>query len=89
MTAQQLIFVNYFDVWGDEFDGYDVNDVSQHKIEGIIPETDVDVLQLLVDNNIVYGNVNLDQVIIEMDEFGAEITERKTGRPFGRVEWSA
>lgn len=87
MTAQ-LIFVNYFDVWGKEFDGYDVNDVSRHKIDGLIPETDTDVLQLLVDNNVIYENVNLDQVVIEMDEFGAEITERKTGRPFGRVEWS-
>ena len=87
MTVQQLIFVNYFDVWGNEDEGWDVNDVSRHKIDGLIPETDTDVLQLLVDNDVVHGHVNLDQVIIEMDEFGAEITERKTGRPFGRVEW--
>lgn len=85
-TAQQLIFVNYFDVWGNE-DSYDVNDVFKHKIEGLVPETEIDVLQLLVDNDIVYGNVNLGQVVIEIDEHGAEITERQSGRPIGRVQW--
>lgn len=87
MKTQQLIFINYYDVLGNEFDGYDVNDVSQHRINGLIPDTSQDVLNLLIDNDIVHRNVTLADVEIEIDEFGAEITESKTGRPFGRIEW--
>lgn len=88
MKTQQLNFVNYYDVLGNEFDGYDVNDVSRHNIKGSIPDTSEDVLNLLIDNNIVYKDVTLADVEIEIDEFGAEITESKNGRPFGRIEWS-
>lgn len=88
MKTQQLTFTNYYDVLGNEFDGYDVNDVSQHKIKGSVPDTGQDVLDLLIDNDIVYRNVTLADVEIEIDEFGAEITEAKNGRPFGRIEWS-
>lgn len=88
MKTQQLTFTNYYDVLGNEFDGYDVNDVSRHNIEGSIPDTSEDVLSLLIDNDIVHRNVTLADVEIEIDEFGAEITESKTGRPFGRIEWS-
>jgi hypothetical protein len=82
-----MIFVNYFDVWGNEIDGFEVNDVSLHRISEVIPETELDVIQLLVDNDIVHSDVNLNDVDIQLSEYNAEITERKTGRPFGRIDF--
>ena len=89
----KLIFVNYWDVWGNEADGWDVNDVSRHTMKGSKPETAADVLSLLIANDIVHSDVTLGDVEIEIDSCGAEITE--TGRrldlelskPFGRIEW--
>jgi hypothetical protein len=77
-----MIFVHYFAVLGN-----DVNDVRKRRISGVIPETELDVLQLLIDNDVVHSNVKLDDVVIELSECSAEITERKTGRPFGRINF--
>lgn len=81
-----LIFVNYWDVWGNETDGWDVNDVSRHKIEGSKPDTAADVLLILQANDLVHADVTLADVQIELDSHGAEITEKANGKPFGRIE---
>lgn len=82
-----MIFVNYFDVWGNENDGWDVNDVSRHKIEGSEPDTAADVLSILQANDLVHADVSLADVEIELDSYGAEIIQKANGKPFGRIEW--
>ena len=82
-----MIFVNYFDVWGNEAEGWYVNDVSRHRIEGSEPDTAADVLSLLKANGLVHDWVTLTDVQIELDSYGAEITEKANGKPFGRIEW--
>lgn len=83
----KLIFVNYWDVWGNEDDGWDVNDVMRHTIKGSKPETDADVLSLLIANDLVHSDVTLGDLQIEIDGCGAEITETGNNKPFGRIEW--
>ena len=83
----KLIFVNYWDVWGNENDGWDVNDVSRHKIEGCEPDTEADVLNLLIANDLVHSDVSANDLEIQIDSYGAEIIERANGKPFGRIEW--
>ena len=84
----ELIFVNYWDVWGNEADGWDVNDVSRHTIKNSeAPDTEKDVLSILIDNDIVHSDTSLDDLDLEFSSFSVEITERKTNRPFGRIEW--
>lgn len=83
-----IIFVNYWDVWGNQFEGYEVNDVSRHTLKDTdIPKTENDVLSVLIDNDIVHPDTTLGDLDIEFSECSVEITERKTHRPFGRLEW--
>lgn len=80
-------FINYWDVWGNENDGWDVNDVSRHNIYGDTPDTPEQILELLKFNDIVHANVSLADIEIEFHEFSVELTERANGRPFGRIEF--
>lgn len=83
-----IIFINYWDVWGNENDGWDVNDVSRHTLKNSEPpKTETDVLAVLIDNDIVYADITLEDLTLEFSECSVEITEFKTGRPFGRLEW--
>lgn len=83
-----IIFINYWDVWGNETDGWDVNDVSRHTLKDTdTPKTDADVLAVLIDNDIVHSDTTLGDLDIEFSECSVEITESKTHRPFGRLEW--
>jgi len=87
-TLMKLQFVHYFDVWGNQEDGYDVNDVRGYQLEtDALPSTQQDVLQILIDNDQVHDNVTLQDVSIEIDEFGAEITEVSNNKPFGRLQF--
>lgn len=81
-------FIDYIDVWGNQVDGFDVNMVARRNVQGNVPDTPIDVLKLLVDNDLIFENVNFDHIVIEMDEYGAELTERKTGYPIGRLVWN-
>ena len=83
-----IIFINYWDVWGNETDGWDVNDVSRHTLKDTdTPNTETDVLAVLIDNDIVHSDTTLGDLDLEFSECSVEITERKTQRPFGRLEW--
>lgn len=83
-----IIFINYWDVWGNETDGWDVNDVSRHTLKDTdTPNTETDVLAVLIDNDIVHADTTLGDLDIEFSECSVEITESKTQRPFGRLEW--
>ena len=84
----ELIFVNYWDVWGSESEGWEVNDVARHTLKNSeAPDTEKDVLSILIDNDIVHSDTSLDDLDLEFSSFSVEITERKTNRPFGRIEW--
>jgi len=83
----KLTFINYWDVWGNEHDGWEVNDVSRHLLTGNPPENSEETLTLLIENDIVHSDTSLDDIEIELSEYSVEITERKNQRPFGRIEW--
>lgn len=79
-------FIHYFDVWGNDVDGFDVNDVSRHKMEGNVPDTEEQVFELLVENGWMIDG-NSDNIRLEFDESGIEISRAKTGYPLGRIEF--
>lgn len=83
-----LQFVYYFDVWGNDQDGYDVNDVRNYMLSvDSIPDNQSAVLQALIDNGHVHEDVTLKDVSIEIDEFGAEVTDASNNKPFGRINF--
>jgi hypothetical protein len=91
--------INYYDVWGNENDGWDVNDISSyHKFteELLISEFD-DVL--LSDKEIIQNLLNTDDDSIKIEwsdytiplnkgdyfAFGYYFNDKKTGRPIGEI----
>jgi hypothetical protein len=83
----KLIFVNYFDVWGNAREGFEVNDVSRHTLTGNIPDSPKAVLKLLKENEIIHKTTRIRSFSrIDFQCSGIELTAR-CGRPFGRIEW--
>jgi hypothetical protein len=83
----KITFVNYWDVWGNERDGWDVNDVSRHSLTGKVPESPQAVLRLLKENGIIHKTARVRSFSdIDFQCSAIELTERN-GRPFGRIEW--
>jgi hypothetical protein len=83
----KITFINYWDVWGNARDGWDVNDVSRHSLTGKIPESPQAVLRLLKQNGIIHKTTRVRSFSqIDFQCSGIELTKRN-GRPFGRIEW--
>jgi len=86
-SPMKLIFVNYWDVWGNAREGFEVNNVSRHTLTGKIPESPQAVLRLLKENEIIHKTARIRSFSeIDFQCSGIELTER-SGRPFGRIEW--
>lgn len=83
----KITFINYWDVWGNAREGFQVNDVSRHSLTGKIPESPQAVLRLLKENGIIQKTTRVRSFSdIAFHDFAIELTERN-GRPFGRIEW--
>lgn len=83
----KITFINYFDVWGNAREGFEVNDVSRHTLTGKIPESPQAVLRLLKQNGIIQKTTRIRSFSeIDFQCSAIELTERN-GRPFGRIEW--
>lgn len=83
-----LTFIHYCDVWGNETDGWDVNDVRKYHIEGKRSiDVDSDVLKFLKDQDIFFGDVELNQFTLDWDESGVEISMKADQFPVGRLEF--
>jgi hypothetical protein len=81
--------INYFDVWGNETDGFDVNDVSlfgRFEIEKEW-EDNSELLEWLKSVDFIQDHAELADIRIEWNDGNIELTEEKSGMPLGRVEY--
>lgn len=78
-----------YDVWGNEEDGWEVNDASRFSDKRIIIHddlTDLEVLKVLCAEGILNRRY-IDDVDVEfLDDYYIELTEKETGKPIGRLE---
>lgn len=79
--------INYFDVWGNEEDGYEVNDLCVEETDIFIADnsTDQEVLSLLVRIGFLTTD-DPEKVCIKWEDDMIEIEGVKTGVPLGRLE---
>lgn len=79
--------INYFDVWGNETDGWEVNDLCE---EGMIslPDdfTDSDIIKALKGINFLNDKANTETVSVMSDPDMIEFFETATNMPIGRLE---
>lgn len=83
-----ITFINYYDVWGNKKDGFEVNDVSMHTLVGKKSDLDTpySILRLLKKNEIIKKTAKTTSMSLEFwDENEVEITCKKTGMPVGRL----
>lgn len=79
--------INYFDVWGNEEDGYEVNDLCVEETDIFIADnsTDQEVLSLLVRIGFLTTD-DPEKVCIKWESDMIEIEGVETGIPLGRLE---
>lgn len=80
--------IDYYDVLGNEEDGYEVNNVNTvvTGIEITDDATDTDIINYLKSINFLSENATTETVELDGDDFYIELTEKETGYPLGRLE---
>ena len=80
--------INYFDVWGNEEDGWDVNDVSRDETDIYIDDdlTDEEIVDYLIDQVGFLSPAARGKVEVWNDGDMIEFSVAETGEPLGRLE---
>jgi hypothetical protein len=83
----KLNLVNYFDVWGNKKDGYEVNNLCSEGEVQVKSWEDGDILKALKEKDFLKKHVrkNMLNFVDCFDEI-VEIEHKKTGRPICRLE---
>lgn len=79
--------IDYYDVLGNEEDGYEVNNLCTCTtgIEIADDATDADIINYLKSINFLSEKATTETVELEVDNFYIELTEKETGYPLGRL----
>lgn len=80
--------VDYYDVWGNEVEGWDVNGISREDvyINLVFDNTDVEVIEKLVEVGYLKANA-VDRVNVDwLDDTMIELTVKENGFPLGKLE---
>jgi hypothetical protein len=79
----KLYDVHDLDVWGNEEEGFEINDVypSRGKIEIPTDAKDADIVRMLKDEGFLKDTVKFSDVEIEGDEYELYIRDSKTSEP--------
>ena len=73
--------INYFDVWGNEEDGWEVNDSCvEFDVRITDNMTDQDIISFLYEKEF-FNTKDIDKFLIENDGDFIEIFEEETGKP--------
>jgi hypothetical protein len=82
---------NYFDVWGNQKDGYEVNSWNYPvKNLGAEIDSEKDILNLLKEQGLLNEKCRINQVTIEDESNGLiMIYERKTRKPMFCIEYGS
>lgn len=80
--------IDYYDVWSNEENGYEVNNLytCATGIEIADDTTDTDIIGYLKSINFLNEKVTTENIELNGDDFYIELTERETGYPLGRLE---
>lgn len=80
--------IDYYDVLGNEEDGYEVNNLNTvvTGIEITNDATDTDIINYLKSINFLSEKATTETVELDGDDFYIELTEKETGYPLGRLE---
>lgn len=80
--------IDYYDVWSNEENGYEVNNLCTCAtgIEIADDTTDADIINYLKSINFLSENATTETVELDGDDFYIELTEKETGYPLGRLE---
>ena len=79
--------IDYYDVLGNEEDGYEVNNLSTcvTSIEIADDATDADIINYLKSVNFLNEKATTETVELDGYDFYIELTEKETGYPLGRL----
>lgn len=78
-----------YDVWGNEEDGWEVNDTSRFSDKRVVIHDDLtglEVLKVLCAEGIINRQYINDIDVEFLDDYYIELTEKDTGKPIGRLE---
>lgn len=80
--------IDYYDVLGNEEDGYEVNNLCTWvtSIEIADDATDADIINYLKSINFLSEKASTENIELNGDDFYIELTEKETGYPLGRLE---
>lgn len=80
--------IDYYDVLGNEEDGYEVNNLCTCVtcIEITDDVTDEDIINYLKSINFLSEKATMETIELNDDNFYIELTEKETGYPLGRLE---
>lgn len=83
--------INYFDVWGNKKDGYEVNNLCIQKKDLMIEEnsTDKEIFQFLKSIGFIKKTAKFKSAYFDKnfgDSFLCELYEKKTMKPICRIE---
>ena len=80
--------IDYYDVLGNEEEGYEVNNLNTvvTGIEITDDATDADIINYLKSINFLSEKATTETVELDGDDFYIELTEKETGYPLGRLE---
>jgi hypothetical protein len=91
---KQIKVINYFDVWGNKKDGWEINNMCvEETLDDELLQlhesaSSKDAFQLLKDTGFFKKTARINQVDIDnMGEFGFEFHQRKDGMPICRIEF--
>ena len=77
-----LTVINYFDVWGNQQDGYEVNDQRTVLREVVVPVADNGtILDLLKSHDLLIDSCTLSDLEFEESCSFVDVQEKSTGRP--------
>ena len=88
MGKQTFTIVNYFDVWGSQEDGWQVNDAATRgTVELAEEDDDAAVLAALIAVGCISDHITLENVKFEWEDVGfCEIYARETDEPLGCLQ---
>ena len=80
--------IDYYDVWDNEKEGYEVNNLCTCAtgIEITDDATDADIINYLKSINFLSEKATTETIELSGDDFFIELTEKETGYPLGRLE---
>jgi hypothetical protein len=86
---KEVRLINYFDVWGNKKDGWEINNMCEEGRLRIHEDyTNKEIMQALKGFGFLKNTVRINQLEFDhLHDFGIEIYQKKDMKPICRLEW--